>query len=87
VARGQHPREGAQGITEEPRGQGRLQPPAVGALWLPFTPGEIELLAASEEVPAVLDQIQAREQCGQGGVEWPGEWIFDGCGWHGDQLR
>lgn len=73
VAGGQHPREGAQGITEEPRGQGRIQPASVGGFRLAFTAGEVVLLAASEEVPAVLDQLQAGEKCRQAGMQRPGE--------------
>ena len=65
VAGSQHPREGAQGIAEEPRGQGCLQPTAVGGFRFAFTAGEIVLLSSCEEVPAVLDQVQAGEQSGQ----------------------
>jgi hypothetical protein len=72
MAGGQHPGKCAQGVAEEAGGQGRLQPAAVGALGFALTAGQVVLFAASEQVPAVPDQLKAGEQCGQGGVEWPG---------------
>jgi hypothetical protein len=76
VAGGQHPREGAQRIAEEAGGQSRLQTSAVGGFRFSFTPGQVVLLAASEEVPAVLDQVQAGEQCVVRGVKRPGEQLW-----------
>jgi len=85
VAGSQHPRKGPQGIAEKAGGQCRLQPSAVGGFRFALTAGEVVLLAASEEVPAVLDQIQAREQYGQGGVKRPGGWGC--CGFWGQMVR
>ena len=72
VTGGQHPREGEQRIAEEPRRQGRLHPPLVGGFRLPLTPAQVLLPPPRQQLPAVLHQLQPRQQRRQGGMQRPG---------------
>jgi len=69
----QHPGVGAQGIAVEARRPGRFQPLEVTALGLLNAAGQIQRPAASaigelQQGPAVVDQLQALPQTGEGGV-------------------
>ena len=73
----QHPRVGAQSIAVEACRPRRLQPLEVTGLGLLDATGEIHRPAACavgelQQGPAVVDQLQAIPQAGEGGVFQPG---------------
>ena len=73
----QHPGVGAQGIAVEAGGAGRLQALEVAGLGFFYAAGEIKRPAAGavgkfQQGPAVVDQLQAVSQAGEGGVFQPG---------------
>ena len=74
---GQHPRVGAEGIAVEAGGASGLQPLEVAGLGLFDAAGEIHRPSAGavrelQQGPAVVDQLQAVPQAGEGGVFQPG---------------
>jgi len=81
----QHPGIGAQGIAVEARRPGTLQPLVIAALGFFDPPREIDRSAAGairqlQQGPAVVDQLQAASQAGQGGVfeQGAGHGMLDG---------
>jgi hypothetical protein len=74
---GQHPGVGAQGIAVEACGAGCLEPLEVAGFGFFYTAGQIQRPAAGavrefQQGPAVVDQLQAVSQAGEGGVFQPG---------------
>ena len=73
----QHPRVGPQGIAVEACGAGRFQPLEVAGFGLLNTAGQIQRPAAGavrelQQGPAVVDQLEAIPQAGEGGMFKPG---------------
>ena len=73
----EHPGVGAQGVAVEAGGTGGLQPLEITGLGFFYAAGEIQRPAAGavrefEQGPAVVDQLQAVSQAGEGGVFQPG---------------
>ena len=73
----QHPRVGAQGIAIEARGPRRLQPLEITALGLLDAARQVQRPAAGairqlQQGPAVVDQLEAVPQTGEGGMFQPG---------------
>lgn len=69
-----------QGIAKEARLQGRVQAPAAGALRFAPTARQVMGIAAGsawilQQMPAVVDQLQTRQQRRQGWVQRPGRQI------------
>ena len=71
VTGGQHPGKGAQGVAEEPGWQRRIQAPVVGAFRFALTAGQVMTPTPVEELPAVLHQLQPRQQRRKRGVQRP----------------
>ena len=73
----QHPRVGAQGIAVEACGAGCLEPLEVAGFGFFYTAGQIQRPAAGavrelQQGPAVVDQLEAIPQAGEGGMFKPG---------------
>ena len=81
---GQHPGVGAQGIAVEAGGPGGFQTLEVAGLGLLDATGQVHRPAAGavgelQQGPAVVDQLQALPQAGEGGVFQPGGLIRCWC--------